>query len=367
MTSRTPAFDDVEAPTLRSELRNIGRAVVQPIVTIGLALLLGLVVVIAIGGDPIAAYSNFLFGSFANTVNFGNLLAKSTPLLFTGLGVVVAFRAGLFNIGGEGQMYVGAFFGAVVGFTLTGLPGPILVLCIIVVAAIVGGLLSALPGWLKAYFAVDEVVTSLLLNYVAILFTEYLVLNPFKDVTAGGPATVKIATKAWLPVIVPDSTATVGLLIALVMVVATWFLLFRTVWGANMRAVGTNRRFAETMGINVKRTIVQAMFVSGALAGIGGAIEVMGVEHRFYQGFSPGFGFLGLTVALLAKLNPWGTLAMALLYAGLLNGAAVMQINTSVPYPLVNLLAGIVVLIMTAQIRLRPAWLSRILPRRIEP
>lgn len=365
MTSQTPAADDLERVTLQSTLRSLGRSVLQPVVTIGLALLFGLFIVILIGGDPIAAYSNFLFGSFSNSVNFGNLLAKSTPLIITGLGVVVAFRAGLFNIGGEGQMYFGAFFGALVGFTLTGLPGPILILAIIVVAAIAGGLLSALAGWLKAYYQVDEVVTTLLLNYVAILFTEYLVLNPFQDPTAGGPATVLIAPQAWLPVIVPQSTATVGLLIGLVLVVLTWFLLFRTVWGSQVRAVGTNRRFAETMGINVKRTILQAMFVSGALAGIGGAIEVMGVEHRFYQGFSPGFGFLGLTVALLAKLNPWGTLVMALFYAELLNGAAVMQINTSVPYPLVNLLAGIVVLIMTAQIQF-PGWVRRFIPRRVE-
>jgi simple sugar transport system permease protein len=163
--------------------------------------------------------------------------------------------------------------------------------------------------------------------------------------------TTYIASQAWLPRILPPSAVTIGLLIALVIAVGAWFLMFRTVWGANVRSAGTNRRFAQAMGINVRRTLIQTMFISGAVAGIGGAIEVMGVEHRFYQGFSPGFGFLGLTAALLGRLNPWGTLAMAFLYAALLNGAAIMQIQTPVPNPLVNILSGIIVIVMTAQAR----------------
>lgn len=341
--------------------RSFLRQLAQPVMTVAVALLIGLLVIIAIGADPFQAYSNFLFGSFESELNFGNLLARATPLIVTALGVVVAFRAGIFNIGGEGQMYLGAFWGAVAGFTFVDLPGPLLVLVVMIVAAIAGGLWAAIAGFLKARWDVDEVVSTILLNYVALLLTEYLVNNAFKDVTAGSPATVLIAPQAWLPGILPPSTATVALPIAVVLGVATWFILFRTVWGARVRSVGTNRRFAQAVGVGVRVKIVQAMFLSGALAGIAGGLEVMGVTHRFYQGFSPGFGFLGLTVALLGKLNPWGALAVGFFYAALLNGAAVMQLRTDVPYPFVSILAGIIVLVMTAQARPR---LGRLLGRR---
>jgi len=332
-------------------MRSVGNAVLQPIMTIVFALLIGVLVVVAIGQDPIAAYHAFLFGSFDNALDFGNLLAKATPLITTGICVMIAFRGGAFNIGGEGQMYLGAFWGAVAGFTFVSLPGPLLILVIILVAAVAGGLWAAIAGILKALWEVDEVVSTLLLNYVAMLLTQYLVDNQFKDVTAGAPMTTYVANQAWLPQILPPSAVTVGLLIALAVAIGSWFLMFRTVWGARVRAVGTNRRFAQAMGIDVRRVLIQTMFISGAVAGIGGAIEVMGVEHRFYQSFSPGFGFLGLTAALLGRLNPWGTLAMAFVYAALLNGAAIMQIQTPVPNPLVNILSGIIVVLMTAQAR----------------
>lgn len=352
MTQDTiPMADESLKVRLAGALRSIAGAVVQPAITIIFALLMGVFVVVAIGQDPVAAYHAFLFGSFDNALDFGNLLAKATPLISTGICVMIAFRGGAFNVGGEGQMYLGAFWGAVAGLTFVDLPGPLLILVVIIVAAIAGGLWAAIAGVLKARWEVDEVVSTLLLNYVAMLLTQYLVDNQFKDVTAGAPMTTYIASQAWLPRILPPSAVTIGLLIALVIAVGAWFLMFRTVWGANVRSAGTNRRFAQAMGINVRRTLIQTMFISGAVAGIGGAIEVMGVEHRFYQGFSPGFGFLGLTAALLGRLNPWGTLAMAFLYAALLNGAAIMQIQTPVPNPLVNILSGIIVIVMTAQAR----------------
>lgn len=349
--SQTAIGYDEEALGVRARAAIEGalRALVQPAVTVGAALVVGILVILSIGGDPVAAYANFLGGSFQSWALFGNMLAKSTPLITLGLCVVVAFRAGLFNIGGEGQMYLGAFWGAVAGLTFVNLPGPLLIVVVVLVAALVGGVWAAIGGVLKARWEVDEVVSTLLLNYVAILTTDFLVNNPFKDVTAGAPMTTYVANSAWLPQFIPSSSVTWGLPLALLAATTAWFIMFRTTWGADARAAGTNRRFAQAIGVNVRRSMIQAMFLSGALAGIGGAIEVLGVEHRFYQGFSPGFGFLGLTCALLGRLNPWGTIAMAFFYAMLLNGAAVMQNNTTVPFPLVNVLEGIIVLLMTAQ------------------
>lgn len=352
MTRTSVPMDDESLRTrLEAGARTVADAVVQPILTIVFALAIGLVVILAIGQDPIAAYHAFLFGSFDNALDFGNLLAKATPLISTAICVVIAFRGGAFNIGGEGQMYLGAFWGAVAGFTFIGLPGPLLIVAVIVVAGIAGGLWAAIAGALKAFWEVDEVVSTLLMNYIAMLITQYFVDNQFYDSTAGGPMTTYVAKQAWLPQLLPPSAVTIGLLIALVVALLSWFVMFRTVWGAKVRSVGTNKRFAQAMGVDVKRVLIQTMFISGAVAGIGGAIEVMGVEHRFYQGFSPGFGFLGLTAALLGRLNPWGTLAMAFVYAALLNGAAIMQIQTPVPNPLVNVLEGIIVVVMTARAR----------------
>ena len=332
-----------------ASVRSALHALVRPVVTVAAALIVGLLVILSIGGDPVAAYSNFLGGSFQSPTDFGNMLAKATPLITMGLCVVVAFRAGMFNIGGEGQMYLGAFWGAIAGLTFVNLPGPLLIVVVVLVAAFVGGLWAALAGLLKAVWEVDEVVSTLLLNYVAMLATDFLVNNPFKDASAGAPMTTYVGTQAWLPQFMASSSVTWGLPLALLAATIAWFIMFRTTWGADARVAGTNRRFAQSMGVNVRSSMVQAMFLSGALAGVGGAIEVLGVEHRFYQGFSPGFGFLGLTCALLGRLNPWGTVAMALFYAMLLNGAAVMQNNTTVPYPLVNILEGIIVVLMTSQ------------------
>ncbi len=328
--------------------RWVGLAV-QPIGTLALALAIGVALVILIGQDPISAYRNLVFGSFDSVEHFGNLLSAATPILIAGLGVVVSFRAGIFNVGGDGQIYVGAILAAAVGFTFVQVPGPLLIIAMLVVGALAGAVWSGIAGVLKAYLEVDEVVATIMLNYIAMLLTQYLVTNPWRDPATSAPSSPPVAPQARWGLILAPSTAHFGLVLALILVVAVWFLMFRTEWGIRLRAVGTNRSFAEAIGVNPRVVMVEAMLVAGALAGIAGADEVLGVEHRFYQGFDANYGFLGLVVALLGRLNPLGMTIMAFLYAALLNGAAVMQINTNVPYPLVSILAGIVVVLLTSE------------------
>lgn len=331
--------------------------VLQPLLAIAISLALGVVIIVAIGERVGPSYGSFLLGSFTSPVNFGNMLATATPLILTGLAVAVSFQAGAFNIGAEGQLYLGAFWAAWAGFTFIHLPGLVLVPLCLLVGACAGAAWGFLPGWMKASLGINEVVSTLLLNYVAMLVTEYLVNNPFKDPRAGAPVTVPLAPQANLGHVLPPSSAHDGILIALAIVVLVALVLGRTVWGQSLRFVGMNPRFAEYEGIPVRRTLITAMMFSGAIAGVAGAVQVLGINHRFIQGFSPDFGFTGITVALLGRVNPWGTAVAAVFYAILTNGAAIMQQQTTVPYPLVSVLQGILVLFVTAEGLL--AWTRR--------
>ncbi|MBX5463979.1 MAG: ABC transporter permease [Clostridia bacterium] len=328
----------------------------QPLAAVLTALAAGVLIILAIGKDPVSAYQNFLVATFTSRVQFGNMLATATPLVFTGLAVALSFQAGVFNIGAEGQLYLGAFWAAVTAVRLAALPAPLAVLLSLLAGTLAGALWGLVPGWLRAYLRVNEVVATIMLNYVATLLTEYLVNNPFKDPTAGAPMTRMIPAQEWLGPLLPPSSAHWGLAVALAAVAGVAFLLQRTVWGQNLRFVGQNPRFAEYEGIPVRRMVLGAMLLSGAVAGLGGAVQVLGINHRFIQGFSPDFGFTGITVALLGRINPWGTAAAAFFYAVLINGASIMQQNTSVPYPLVSILQGVLVLFMTAEGVL---WLGR--------
>jgi ABC-type uncharacterized transport system permease subunit len=318
----------------------------QPALAIAIALLVGVAVIVAIGQDPVAAYESFLGGSFTGLPQLGGLLAQATPLVLTGLSVALSFRAGVFNIGAEGQLYLGAFAAAVVGSALGALPGPAALALALLAAVLAGAVWALVPALLLVRWGVGEIVTTLMLNYLAILLTEYLSRYPFKDPTAGAPETRTI--QAGLPTILGGSSANAGLLIALLATVAVAFVLFRSTWGLRLRLVGENPRFASYLGIGVGRTIVQTMLVSGGLAGLAGAVQVLGILHRFFADFSPGYGFTGLTVALLGQLDPWGTAAASLVYGLLINGATIMQQQTDVPYPLVSVLQGLVVMLMTA-------------------
>lgn len=342
----------VPLPGERQGLKNIMLdllgAMLQPALAIIIALLIGMVIVIAVGDNPITAYRYFLIGPFTSGVDIGNTLAIMTPLLLIGISVLISFRAGVFNIGAEGQLYLGAFAAAWIGITFVHWPGPVLVVAAILFGALLGAIWAFIPGVLLAAWGVNVIVSTLMLNYIAIEITDYLVNYPFKDPTAGAPVSKLIASQAWLPILIPSSSLHAGIFLAIAVAVGAAFVLFRTSWGARLRYVGDNPYFASYLGVSVSRVVVQAMVVSGAIAGAMGALDVLGTNHQFNLSFSPGYGFLGLTVALLGRLNPWGIIVTAFVYAVLSHGADVMQQNTSVPYPLVNILQGIIVLLMTA-------------------
>jgi len=327
------------------------RAVRAPLAAILLTLALGFLLVASITDEPVRAYRDLLLANFDSLGNFALFLNRATPLTLIALGVVFAFRAGIFNVGGEGQLYAGAMATTVAGIAFAGLP-PLLLFPLAVLAGIAAGaFLGWIPGVLKVRLAVDEVVTTLMLNIVALLATSYLVNQVIRDTTSYGAVSWMLPDGIWLPPLPGVPRATSGFLVAVVLAFVSWIILFRTEWGAQVRAAGTNLRFANAVGVPAERRIISAMLVAGGLAGLAGALYVLGIGHRFEQNFSPDYGLVGLTCALLARIHPVGALATALFYAMMLNGAAYMQISTDVPRSLVDLLTGLLVLLMTARLR----------------
>jgi ABC-type uncharacterized transport system ATPase subunit/ABC-type uncharacterized transport system permease subunit len=320
----------------------------QPFFAVIVALIIGLFTIWAIGDNPFTAYHSLLTGSFNSLNNFSAMIAQATPLLLIGVSVYVSFRAGVINIGGEGQMYIGAFVGVYAALELPHLPGPLLIIVSFLAGAAGGAAWAFIPGLLDAYLGVDILVTSLMFNYIGIQVTAYFVDGPMRDPTAGTAETRVIPNSAHLPTILGYGGANIGIFIGLAALIVMGFIILRTRWGQQARFVGENRGFSEYLGVNVRNKIIQIVLISGALAGIAGVVASLGTQFRFNQTFSPGYGFIGLTVALLGRLNPVGILIAALLYGVLEAGSTIMQLNTGVPLSLVNILEGVIIILMTA-------------------
>ncbi|MFH1502055.1 MAG: ABC transporter permease [Candidatus Eisenbacteria bacterium] len=331
--------------------------VLSPVVAVAAAFLVGGLVVMAIGESPLRVYAILFRGAFGGVDALGYVLFNACPLIFTGLAVAFAFRAGLFNIGGEGQLYLGAFACAWVGLKVGGLP-PVLVIPLLVLVSAVGGALwAAVPGYLKARFGVHEVINTIMMNFIAVGLTSYLVINVFKEPGQMTPQTAEIAVSGHLPrlagalqaVGVPLSDANplnASILIALAAVWAAWYILRRTTLGYEIRAVGLNAKAAEYAGINVRRTVVVAMLISGAFAGLVATNEVMGFRYRYLDNFSAQVGFMGIAVALLGKNTPIGVLLAALLFGVLNTGALEVDVFTDVPRELIVVLQAVTIILV---------------------
>ncbi|MHC5728028.1 MAG: ABC transporter permease, partial [Nostoc sp.] len=251
-------------------------ALAQPTVGIASALIVGAILILLAGANPITAYTALFQESLSTYFGFGNTLTKMTPLLFTSLGVLVALRAGQFNIGGEGQIYLGALGSALIGLYVQGIPAVIHIPLALLAGFGFGAVWGWIPGYLKAVRGVNEVITTLLLNYIAVNLVSYLVQNPLKAPAAPSPYSPLIAKSAQLPIILPESLAHAGIILALMAAVILWVLLVRSPLGYQIAAVGFNPTAAHYARISVKNTIILVMALAGGLAGLAGASEVMG-------------------------------------------------------------------------------------------
>jgi len=293
----------------------------------------GLLIAIA-GANVFQAYGLILKGAFGSRLGFSETLTRATPLILTGLAAAVAFRARLWNIGGEGQLYMGALAVAGIGMVpaLAGLPAPLAILLCLIVGAVAGMILLLIPLGLRLKFGVDEVVTTLLLNFVAVLFVSLMIEGVMKDPLAfGWPQSMPVPANAELPKLMTRTRLHAGLVIAVVMALAVWWLQARTVFGMRSRAAGLNPRAAAFAGVPLGRTLVAVACLSGGMAGLAGAIEVMGVKGYVTTDLSPSFGYSGIIIAMLANLNPIGVIGAALFSAVMFVGADSMSRALGIP------------------------------------
>lgn len=318
-----------------------------PVAAVALALLLASLPLRLAGADIGAAYRQMAVASFGSWFALSETLTRATPLILTGLAVAVAFRARLWNIGAEGQLYIGAVTAVILGTGAVPAPPPLLIPLVLGAGALAGALLMLGPAWLKLRLGVDEVVTTLLLNFVALLLVSLLLEGPLRDpMSLGWPQSAPIVADATLSRLVARTRVHAGLLVALAAAALVWLYLERTIWGFETRAVGSNAQAAGFAGMPVARVLLRAGFLSGALAGLAGAGEVIGLKGYLTQDLSPGFGYTGIVVAMLAQLHPLGVVLAAVFVAAVFVGADSMSRTVGVPSYIADLVVALSLLTM---------------------
>lgn len=332
----------------RSETTSRGR-IVAVAASLAAALVLCSVLFIAVGVNPATAFQSLLQGAFGTWRAATETLVKATPLIFTGLATAIAFRARLWNIGAEGQVFAGAMFAYWCQSTLAGM-SPWLQLPVVIAAAMTGGALYAgLAGILKTRFRVDEVISTVMLNYIIVYALSLLLLKgPWSEAGGFFEQTAKVDPGSILPVLFDGSRLHMGFLVAIAAAALVHLMMKRTAVGYEIRAAGSNLRALEVQGSNSSRVILMVMLISGALAGLAGMSEVYGVHYRLKAGALSTYGYTGIIVAILGQLNPWGVVIAALLFGALVNGATFMQIKTGVPSALIYAIEAIILLFYLA-------------------
>lgn len=324
------------------------------------AILLGMLLILLMGKNPIVAFGALVQGAFGSASSFAETLVKVTPLLFTGMSYALANRCGLTNLGMEGQMYMGALAAAAAAIFVD-VPSVLHIPLCIAAGFIGGGLWGLLAGWLKVRFGASEIITTVMLNTIAIYFIEFMVTDPARMMEPGGVSgqSIPFLDSAKLDILIPNTRAHWGILIGLLVIVLFWLFLWRSKKGYEVRVSGFNMQAAAYSGINTSRNILLVMLLSGGIAGLAGACEVMGVQGRLYAGFSPGYGFDGIAVALIGMNSPLGIVFGALLFGAFRAGGNRMQMKAYVPYSIVNVIQAIVIIAVVASQMLLEIWGER--------
>lgn len=327
------------------EMKQNFNDLIVSVAAIILSLVVAAVIMILAGYNPLEAYAAMLDGAFGSANSVANTLAKATPLILVGLACAFANKGGIFNIGGEGQLYMGAFFAAVTGLALDGMPRLVVIGGSLLVGAIAGGLVGSLNGFLKARLQINEVIVAIMLNYVCKFLTSHFVNGPLKEEGSQTAKTVALDETYHLTTLIPRTQLTTAFIIALILVVVLYFFFEKTRMGYNIRAVGENAKAAQAAGIAISTTAVLTMGISGALAGLAGATEVFGkMDGRFIDMFSPGYGFTGIAVAVLGRNNPFAVLLSALLFGIIEAGSMKMSYVAGISTSMISVMQGLVIL-----------------------
>ena len=341
----TPAVAEESAQRLRlpPSAVNIGAPILGAIV----GLLIGAALILIAGHNPITAYAAMAKGAFGGSRQISETILKATPLLIVGLGLTVAFRARVWNIGGEGQYHIGALLGAMVALFLPNLPRVPLIVLMLLAGALGGVLWAIIPGILKVKRGMNVIISTLMLNYVAILLIQYLARGPLQEPGGYLPESAQLVRAARLPGLL-GSRIHIGVVLAGLLVPVIYALLWGTPLGFRLRAVGSKESVARYAGYNVEWSILFALALSGALAGLAGIMEVSTLHTRLKPEISGGYGFSGILVALLGRLHPVGVLVAAIFFAALIIGAQTMHILAELPETLADAIQAVVVLSVLA-------------------
>lgn len=319
---------------------------------LGIALttiVVGILLLVLAGANPFDAMGKFINGIFGNMNGFVEIFVKATPLIFTGLGCAVAFKTGFFNIGAEGQFYMGAVAATFVAVNFTGVPGPMRIILAMVAGFLCGGLWAFIAAIFKAKFNISEIIVTIMLNYIAINFTGIAVRTFLMDPSGSVPQSARIESEAAFSLLMPPTRLNIGFIIAVVAVVIVWLLMQKTTTGYELKVVGMNQRAAKCNGISVMKNIVISAILSGGLAGMAGVVEVLGIQKKLLEGISSDCGYIAVLIALLASNNPLAVLGVAIGFAAMQVGANSMQRQMGVPSSIVNILVGLVVLLILAK------------------
>ncbi len=321
----------------------------MPILAVLAALLIGAVMIALLHVDPIQAYLELIGGAFGSVSGLTQSIVKATPLLLVGLGIVIAFRANVINIGGEGQIILGALAGTWFALAFRDWPGWLLIPATMLSGFLAGGVWGFIPGILKARLGVNEILSTVMMNAIALQLMNYLLRGPMMDPAELAKGTFlaqseRLPESVWLPRLIPQTQLHTGAILAIVLAVAVYIFLWRTTIGYRLRAVGLNPDAARYAGIRVPFYQSLALTLAGGFAGLAGVIEVIGVQHRLLQGITSGYGFSGIVAALFGGLHPLGAIPASFLFGSLLVGADKMQRAVQVPSALIGTLQGLVVL-----------------------
>jgi general nucleoside transport system permease protein len=329
-----------------------------PVFSIVIALALGAGLILIAGVNPLKAYYALFLGAFSDIYSINSTLLKTIPVVFAGLGAALSFRAGFWNIGQEGQLYLGGAAATIVGLNFSSLPALFHIPLCFMAAFIIGGIWLIIPGYLKIKRGVSEIITCLFMNFIATMFVTYLVTGPMMEQGASGPMSPEIAKSAQLPIIMPNTDIHIGLIICLVFAVAMSIIFSKTTLGYQIKFIGKNPDACRYAGINLVKSMLIIALFSGGLAGLAGASEIMGIRTRLYAFFSPGYGWDAVIVALLAKSHPIGVVFASLFFGALRSGAGMMQRMTGVPVNAVFAIHGLVILFVAISLAL-PGWRPR--------
>jgi ABC-type uncharacterized transport system permease subunit len=329
-------------------MTRLRRILEGPAGAIALVFVLMSLAMLVAGTSPLDGFSALLTGSLGGRNQIGETLVATSALLFPALGICLAFRAGLFNIGAEGQLQVGALAAGALGGMLQ-LPGPLGIIVLLIAGAVGGGVWGAIAGWMKARFNANEIISTLMLNFVAAAFALELVSGPLKGPLAEGAETAWLAPQYWLPTLLPGTRLSAGILLGLAIALALQWILANTIFGYELRASGEAPEAARRNGVNLSRLTWLALALSGAIAGLGGATIVTGELHRYNTQLSPGYGFTAIAVALVGDLQPLWICVSALGFGILESGGLAMQASAQVPKDAIHVIEGLIIFVLAAR------------------